>query len=201
MKIEEIRADRLDSGGTTIAIEKLAGKSMPWSNAFPTTDLELHYHAIANFVRTFEFRQGDRLVFLTDKLLDPRVVPAITGLAWRAIEAVSDRALSIAGWCFLAMTALICFDIVARRMSESRALGCTDLDQLYARLSAGPIPDGPYDGDLIFPKGESGDRRLAEIVGGVPGLAVELKLHRVEDLDGREAPLGGVQRARRDLDE
>jgi len=90
MKIEEIRADRLDSGGTTIAIEKLAGKSMPWSNAFPTTELELHFHAIANFVRTFEFRQGDQLVFLTDKLLDPRVVSAITGLAAsqgvRAIE-------------------------------------------------------------------------------------------------------------------
>jgi hypothetical protein len=30
--------------------------------------------------------------------------------------------------------------------------------------------------------GASGDRRLAEIVGGLPGFAVELKLHRVEDL-------------------
>ena len=56
------------------------------------------------------------------------------------------------------------------------------LDQIYARLTAGPIPDGAFDGDLVFPKGESGDRRLAEIVGGLPGLAVELKLHRVEDL-------------------
>ena len=79
MKIEEIRADRLDSGGTTIAIDRLAGKSMPWSNAFPTTDTELHFHAIANFVRTFDFRPGDKLVFLTDKLLDPRVVAAISG--------------------------------------------------------------------------------------------------------------------------
>ena len=44
---------------------------------------ELHFHAIANFVRTFDFRPDDRLVFLTDKLLDPRVVAAITvsGLA------------------------------------------------------------------------------------------------------------------------
>jgi hypothetical protein len=56
------------------------------------------------------------------------------------------------------------------------------LDQIYARLTAGPIPDGAFDGGLVFPKGESGDRRLAEIVGGLPGLAVELKLHRVEDL-------------------
>jgi hypothetical protein len=56
------------------------------------------------------------------------------------------------------------------------------LDQIYARLAAGPIPDGAFDGDLVFPKGADGDRRLAEIVGGLPGLAVELKLHRVEDL-------------------
>jgi hypothetical protein len=56
------------------------------------------------------------------------------------------------------------------------------LDQIYARLSAGPIPDGPFNGDLVFPKGETGDRRLSEIVGGLPGFAVELKLHRVEDL-------------------
>jgi len=57
-----------------------------------------------------------------------------------------------------------------------------ELDQIYARLTAGPIPDGPFSGDLIFPKGEEGDRRLAEIVGGLPGFALELKLHRVEDL-------------------
>ncbi len=56
------------------------------------------------------------------------------------------------------------------------------LDQIYARLTAGPIPDGPFDGDLVFPKNEDNDRRLSEIVGGLPGLAVELKLHRVEEL-------------------
>jgi len=56
------------------------------------------------------------------------------------------------------------------------------LDQIYARLTAGPIPDGPFDGNLVFPKGASDERRLAEIVGGLPGFAVELKLHRVEEL-------------------
>jgi len=56
------------------------------------------------------------------------------------------------------------------------------IDQIYARLTAGPIPDGPFDGDLVFPKGASGDRRLSEIVGGLPGLATEIKLHRVEEL-------------------
>src|SRR5690348_14419314 len=27
------------------------------------------------------------------------------------------------------------------------------IDQIYARLTAGPIPDGAYNGDLFFPKG------------------------------------------------
>ena len=31
------------------------------------------------------------------------------------IEAVSRRALTVAGWCYLAITVLICFDVVARR--------------------------------------------------------------------------------------
>ncbi len=81
MKIDEIRADRIDSGGSTIAIDRLAGKALPWANTLPTTETELHFHAIANFVKTFDFKPDDRVVFLTDKLLDPRVVAAITGLA------------------------------------------------------------------------------------------------------------------------
>jgi hypothetical protein len=54
------------------------------------------------------------------------------------------------------------------------------IDQIYARLTAGPIPDGPFDGGLFFPKGQSGERRLSEIVGGLPGLAVELKSVKLE---------------------
>lgn len=56
------------------------------------------------------------------------------------------------------------------------------IDQIYARLSAGPIPDGPFDGGLFFPKNARGDRRFAEIVGGLPGLAVELKAQKLEYL-------------------
>jgi len=56
------------------------------------------------------------------------------------------------------------------------------VDQIYARLTAGPIPDGPFDGGLFFPKNARGDRRLAEIVGGLPGLAVELKSQKLEYL-------------------
>ena len=40
------------------------------------------------------------------------------------------------------------------------------VDQVYARLTAGPIPDGAYDGVLFFPRGSDGDTRLGEILGG-----------------------------------
>ena len=49
------------------------------------------------------------------------------------------------------------------------------VDQIYARLSAGPIPEGPYEGDLFFPKGGSGKLRLSEIAGGgLKGLLVNV---------------------------
>ena len=49
------------------------------------------------------------------------------------------------------------------------------VDQIYARLSAGPIPDGAFEGDLFFPKGGSGKLRLSEIAGGgLKSLAVEV---------------------------
>ena len=39
------------------------------------------------------------------------------------------------------------------------------VDQIYGRLTAGPIPDGPYDGDLFFPRGTDSETRLGEIIG------------------------------------
>ncbi len=49
------------------------------------------------------------------------------------------------------------------------------VDQIYARLSAGPIPEGPYEGDLFFPKGGSGKLRLSEIAGGgLKGLLINV---------------------------
>jgi hypothetical protein len=50
-----------------------------------------------------------------------------------------------------------------------------EVDQIYARLGAGPIPEGPYEGDLFFPKGGSGKLRLSEIAGGgLRGLLVNV---------------------------
>jgi hypothetical protein len=54
------------------------------------------------------------------------------------------------------------------------------IDQIYARLTAGPIPDGPFAGGLFFPKGISGDKRIAEIIGGLPGLAAGVKTEKLE---------------------
>jgi hypothetical protein len=54
------------------------------------------------------------------------------------------------------------------------------LDQLYARLPAGPIPDGPFDGSIVLPKGSSGKLRLAEILGGLKGLAAQFKGKKLE---------------------
>ena len=55
-----------------------------------------------------------------------------------------------------------------------------ELDQLYARLSSGPIPDGPFDGEIVFPRGSSGKIRAAEIVGGLKGLGVNFKGRMLE---------------------
>jgi hypothetical protein len=49
------------------------------------------------------------------------------------------------------------------------------LDQLYARLASGPIPDGPFDGEIVFARGGSGKLRAAEIVGGLAGLGLNMK--------------------------
>jgi len=54
------------------------------------------------------------------------------------------------------------------------------LDQIYARLTAGPIPDGPFDGQVVFPRGSTGKIRAAEIVGGLKGLAVNIKGKKLE---------------------
>jgi hypothetical protein len=67
-----------------------------------------------------------------------------------------------------------------------KALTQEQVDQLYARLTAGPIPDTPFDGDLFFPRGT--DRsRFAEVVGGgiaggLKGDAAEIQVAKLEFL-------------------
>jgi len=56
------------------------------------------------------------------------------------------------------------------------------LDQIYARLKAGPIPDGAFDGRILLPKGSSGKFRLSEIAGGFAGTVLHLKGLVIEDI-------------------
>jgi len=56
------------------------------------------------------------------------------------------------------------------------------IDQIYARLTAGPIPDGAFDGKILLPRGGSGKFRLSEIVGGFTGTALHLKGLVLEDV-------------------
>jgi len=60
------------------------------------------------------------------------------------------------------------------------ALDQEQVDQIYARLTAGPIPDGAYDGKILLPRGSSGQFLAAEIIGGFAGLAVQLKGLKLE---------------------
>ena len=43
-----------------------------------------YFQALENFTRVFAIRPGERVLMLTDPLLDPRVVDAVGGLAGRA---------------------------------------------------------------------------------------------------------------------
>lgn len=56
------------------------------------------------------------------------------------------------------------------------------LDQLYARLAAGPIPDGAFDGRILLPRGSSGKFRLSELVGSFSGTVLHLKGLVIEDI-------------------
>jgi hypothetical protein len=49
------------------------------------------------------------------------------------------------------------------------ALSQEQIDQIYARITAGPVPDGLYLSDLFFTPGDSVRDRLEEIVGGIRG--------------------------------
>jgi hypothetical protein len=71
-------------------------------------------------------------------------------------------------------------DLAQLTPGNLKAFDQEQIDQIYARLTAGPIPDGPFDGGLFFPKGISGEKRIVEIIGGLPGLAAGVKTEKLE---------------------
>ncbi len=72
-------------------------------------------------------------------------------------------------------------DLMKLTPDNLAALDQEQIDQIYARLTAGPIPDGAYNGTFFFADG-GGARRLAELMGGLKGLAVNFKLSSLETI-------------------
>jgi hypothetical protein len=60
------------------------------------------------------------------------------------------------------------------------SLSQEQVDQIYGRLTAGPIPDGPHQGDLFFARGDNMETRLGEVLGGVAGRIASAKIVTLE---------------------
>jgi len=63
-----------------------------------------------------------------------------------------------------------------------RALSQSQVDQIYVRLSSGPIPDGPFRGDLFFPRDANGHAPLSEVAGPLPSSLTHLGALKAESL-------------------
>jgi hypothetical protein len=77
------------------------------------------------------------------------------------------------------------------RLTPRNVAGLTQeqVDQLYARLTAGPIPDAVFDGALFFPRGAK-RTRFAEVIGGgmeggLKGKAAEIGITKLDVLGER----------------
>ena len=63
-----------------------------------------------------------------------------------------------------------------------RTLTQEQVDQIYLRLSSGPIPDGPFRGDLFFPRDRSGRARIRDLADPTLPLTAHIAALRVERL-------------------
>jgi hypothetical protein len=63
-----------------------------------------------------------------------------------------------------------------------RALTQEQVDQIYARLSSGALPDGAFRGDLFFPRDRSGRARIRDLADPAPGLLAHVAALRAERL-------------------
>ena len=63
-----------------------------------------------------------------------------------------------------------------------KRLNQAELDQIYLRLESGPIPDGPFRGDLFFPRDARKDVRLGELEGVQRDSLGTLAAMRLENL-------------------
>ncbi len=63
-----------------------------------------------------------------------------------------------------------------------RTLTQEQVDQIYARLSSGALPDGAFRGDLFFPRDHSGRARIRDLADPAPGLLAHVAALRAERL-------------------
>lgn len=71
-------------------------------------------------------------------------------------------------------------DLMQLTPGNLRTLQQEEIDQIYGRLTPGAIPDGPYQGDLFFARGESLRPRLEEVLGGIGGRIAGTKVELLE---------------------
>ena len=55
--------------------------ALPATQILPQTETRNYFQAIDNMLKVFAIQPGDEMLFLTDPLLDRRVVDAISGIA------------------------------------------------------------------------------------------------------------------------
>jgi hypothetical protein len=124
----------------------------------------------------------------------------MTHLKWRSVVLASVMVSSTLAACRTAGTPPIRFappgtDASTLRsqyaLTEAERLALTpenlrqltqaQVDQIYIRLTSGPIPDGPFRGDLFFPRDANGHARVGDLAGPLPALGSIAAMH-VEDL-------------------
>ncbi|WP_371435046.1 hypothetical protein [Polaromonas sp.] len=85
MDMETRRAEATDefikSGGRLVNVRDLLGQGLPDPAESELTRISNFLMATTYLAEFLNFKKGDRLVILTDRLLDPRVVAAISGVA------------------------------------------------------------------------------------------------------------------------
>lgn len=59
---------------------------------------------------------------------------------------------------------------LALTQENVKALTQDQVDQIYLRLSSGAIPDGPFRGDLFFPRDRDGHARIRDLAEPAPAL-------------------------------
>ena len=71
---------------------------------------------------------------------------------------------------------------LALNPDSMRSLTQDQVDQIYNRLHAGPIPDGPFRGNLFFPRDRDGRARIRELSDPSPNVVGPLAAMKAEDL-------------------